>query len=265
MPCPSVVTHHGALARPDNLSRFYEGIFTQGARILASKVLCVCNSDYELLRKRGIPERKLQLHHNGIDRPPLTWEQRRATHPHDIMRLAIVGRLSSEKNHKRLFDVLSRLSARFSFPWVTDILGEGSLKSELSSYAHRLGIQHRTRFLGYQNEAWRALDQYDCVLNFSHGEGLPISLLEAGWRTTPVFASAVGGIPELCGPDGAEYFDLKEPDEVISDRLAHFCLHEERRRSSATDLFNRVRGQYSQRHWLNTAEEVYRSAIGVRI
>lgn len=260
---PSVVTHHGALARPDNLSRFYESIFTQGAKFFASRVLCVCNIDYDLLRQRGIPEQKLKLHYNGIDRPPLKWEQRRATQPHDIIRLAIVGRLSPEKNHKRLFDVLSRLSSHFSFPWITDVLGEGNLKSELISYTNQLGIHHRTRFQGYQNEAWKQLDQYDCVLNFSYGEGLPISLLEAGWRTTPVFASAVGGIPELCGHDGAEYFDLKESDQDISQRLARFCLNKEQRRNSATSLFNRVRSQYSQAHWLTTAEEVYKNELGL--
>jgi glycosyltransferase involved in cell wall biosynthesis len=259
----SVVTHHGAMARPDDLSRFYESLFTQGARIFASKVLCVCNEDYDLLYKRGVPEKKLQLHQNGIDRPPLGWNERRATELHEIRRLAIVARLSPEKNHKRLFDVLSKLNSQHSFSWTTDILGDGPLMGDLSAYCHSIGIQHRVRFLGYCSEAWRTFDQYDCLLNFSHGEGLPISLLEAGWRTTPVFVSAVGGIPELCGVHGAEFFELSESDAEIARRLAQFCLSEKRRKSRAQALFERVKNNYSQTHWLNMAEQIYRNVLGL--
>jgi glycosyltransferase involved in cell wall biosynthesis len=261
----NVVTHHGALARPDTLSRLYECLFTQGARMFASKILCVCKEDFEILLKRGIPKAKLELHINGIDRPPLSWNDRRSTAVHEISRLAIAARLSPEKNHKRLFDVAFKMNSLRSFPWTIDVLGDGNLMADLVAYCQRIGIEKQIRFVGYCNEAWRTFDQYDCLLNFSLGEGAPISLLEAGWRTTPAFVSAVGGTPNLCGPHGAEYFDLSESDSEIAERLAQFCLDENKRRSTAQSLFTRVKNNYSQSHWLTSVEKIYQNVLGVSL
>jgi glycosyltransferase involved in cell wall biosynthesis len=260
--CRSIVTHHGALARPDRRSRIYEQIMTQGSRIFASRVLCVCSGDYDLLSKRGVPKKKLRIHHNGIDRPVISWNERRASVPHGRKRLAIVGRLSPEKNHQRLLSVLKELADQNRIQWSLDILGEGPLRVVLEEQCRNLGISENVIFRGYCIEAWREYDQYDCLLNFSHGEGFPVTLLEAGLRRTPVFASAVGGIPELCGAEGAELFGLNESDINIGERLARFCSDEERLKSRAENLFHRVSERFSQTHWLTSLESIYRESLG---
>ena len=260
--CRSIVTHHGAMARPDTLSRFYERIFTYGTKWFADSVLCVCNSDFELLLNRGVPENKLQLHLNGITRPTLTWDARRSNTFHGEKKWAIVGRLSPEKNHSRLLEVLSHLQILSSLPWSLDILGDGALRMELQKQSEKLGVHKKVNFLGYKDEVWKDFDKYDCLINFSHGEGIPISLLEAGWRTTPVFASAVGGIPELCGANGAELFELKENNEELALKLLNYSNDNHKRRNRAEMLNQRVKDRFSEGEWLARLEKIYQAAFG---
>lgn len=257
----SVVTHHGVVGRPDRLSRLYERILTYGSRFFADRILSVCSSDHDLLTQRGLPEAKLQLHQNGIDRPPCAWSERRAQGNEELTKLIIVGRLSAEKNHRRLISILAHFKKITSIPWQLDIVGAGALETALRDQCADAGVAERVRFLGYVTDAWRQFDAYDCLLNVSLGEGFPISLLEAGWRTTPVFAAAVGGVPELCGSQGAVYFSHGEADSVIARRLAEFLASESRRKQAAETLSGRVRENYSQRRWLDTAAAIYQNAI----
>jgi glycosyltransferase involved in cell wall biosynthesis len=260
--CRSIVTHHGAMARPDHRTRIYEQIMTHGSRIFASRVLSVCTNDYENLLTRGIPERKLRIHRNGIDLPAVEWKDRRAAVQGGQIRMAIVGRLSPEKNHRRLLSVLNALNRLNCLDWSLDVLGDGPLRKDLEDRCHELGIESRVRFLGYCADAWLEFDRYACLLNFSAGEGFPVTILEAGLRRTPVFASAVGGIPELCGAGGAELFDLSEPDIDIANRLAGFCVSENEKMKKAENLFRRVSTLYSQARWLSELEGFYLDSFG---
>ena len=260
----SIVTHHGVVGRPNALSRCYESIFTKGTKFFADCVLTVCQFDFKLLLKRGVPARKVRVHFNGIDRPPLRWEDRRVLASQSKIRLVVVGRLSKEKNHSALLRVLAAMNSqqKDSLKWSLDIIGEGSLKSHLQGLCVALGLCEQVRFLGYQHEAWRCLDLYDALLSFSLGEGFPVNVLEAGWRSTPVFCSKVGGIPELCGDEGAMYFSLNEPDIEIAKRLALFLDNEADRRNRAAHLLNRIQTHFTQSHWLDSASKIYEAVAG---
>jgi len=258
----SVVTHHGAIARPDKLARLYERIFVQGTNYFADSILCVSAADYLNLRARGLAAKKLTVHANGISLPPLLWTQRRSIQRSNSHHWVIVGRLSREKNHVRLFEVLQTLINTGHSEWKVDVVGDGPLKAVLEEMVIRAKMQSNIQFIGQVDSAWRILDNYDCLLNFSHGEGIPISLIEAGWRSTPVFASAVGGIPELCGMHGAELFDLEKTNNEIARQLWNFSNNKMKARQKAEFLRERVQKNYSTLHWLNGLEGIYRRVQG---
>ncbi len=258
----SVVTHHGSIARPDKLARLYERIFVQGAKYIADSILCVSEADCLNLRVRGVSTRKLTVHRNGISIPPLLWHERRSVQRTNSHHWAILGRLSKEKNHVRLIEVLKTLRNTLNSEWKVDIVGDGPLRAVLERIVVHENMQSNVHFIGQVDHAWKILDNYDCILNFSHGEGIPISLIEAGWRTTPVFASAVGGIPELCGTQGAELFDLTRSNEEIARQLWDFSNNKIKARQAAEFLSERVKTNYSQTHWLNNLENIYRRVQG---
>lgn len=256
-------THHGSLVRDHWCSRLYEQMFVFITRCFFDRLLCVSNNEYLLLKKRGVPESTLKRHTNGINRPSLAWEQRSVNLSNDDeFKLVILARLSSEKNHCRALKVLSEVKQKYALRWSLDLLGEGCERSRIVSLAESLGIAQNVHLKGFVPEAWRLLDRYHCLLSFSLGEGLPVSLLEAGWRRTPVFASAVGGVPEVCADGAGALFSLQANDEQIADQLVEFLHHAECLRSSAEKLFNRVSERFSEQRWLDELNEHYTRAVG---
>lgn len=260
-----VATHHGALARADRLSRLYEKIFVFSAKYLAHRILCVSKSEYAILRKRGIPRTRLSLHRNGIDRPVLNWPLRRSTSANEVIRFAMVARLSAEKNHARALSVLRIFDEAFSTSWTLDLLGEGPEHENLRRIADEFGLKEKVHWQGFVSDAWKQMDQFDCLLSFSIGEGLPIVLLEAGYRMTPVFASDVGGVAEVCGAEGAVLFSLSESDHQIAQKLFNFLQNKERLRSCAEHLQDRVVRFYTEKRWRDELKKIYQSVSGCSV
>lgn len=253
----TVTTHHGAMARPDVRSRIYEMLFVVLAPWMADMLFCVSESEYRILHERGWPREKMVLHRNGIDRPTMHWREKSAScHSHEL-RLVTVARLSQEKNHARLFEVLSEMKKISTRPWSLDVVGAGSQEAKLRILRSKLGLEEQVRFLGHVPEAWRILHRYHLLLIFSKGEGLPVCLLEAAWRSTPVFASAVGGIPELLSGGRGELFDLGSSNKDIAQQLHRYASDTERQQEYAKGLFQFVKNEFSQSKWLSELEKNY--------
>ena len=113
------------------------------------------------------------------------------------------------------------------------VAGYGPSLDECKTQASKLGL--RAVFHGQVDDAqkWELLDQVDVlvvpsrVLADGTTEGLPVALLEAMGRGTPVVATAVGGIPEVVR-DQVEGL-LAPPDDVAALRTAiETALHDPR-------------------------------------
>lgn len=244
-------THHGALVRDHWLSRLYEKMFVYVASRSFSALLSVSESEYQILRNRGVPKNILKLHRNGITRPALPLHRRAEKLSDDECRFVMLARLSCEKNHLRALHVLKQLQDKHHICWTVDLLGDGRERSNIMRAANELGIAERVRMRGFVAEGWKELEKYDCLLSFSLGEGLPVSLLEAGWRRTPIFASAVGGVCELCKDGAGNLFSLNSTNEQIAHELAEFVTNRERMRNCAEKMHHRVVNEYSEQRWLS--------------
>jgi glycosyltransferase involved in cell wall biosynthesis len=257
----AVATHHGAMIRPTIATRLYEIIFVYAARRVADALLCVSENDFRLLSERGVPVSVLRLHRNGVERPALEFCKRRAKMKSipQHLKLTIIARLSCEKNHSRAFGVLALFSKMFKRHWTLDVIGDGVERHALEQQVQSHGLEQQVRFLGFIQDAWKQLDNYHCLLSFSLGEGLPVTLLESGWRRTPVFASAVGGVCEIIGREGGETFSLGESDVHIAQRLFEFISQPERMTATAEHLHQRVTTLFSETLWLEQLERHYRS------
>ncbi|MEN9810515.1 MAG: hypothetical protein RLZZ488_2082 [Pseudomonadota bacterium] len=243
-------THHGALVRDHWISRLYEKMFVFVASRSFSALLSVSESEYKILRDRGVPEKILKLHRNGISRPALTLNRPKEKPSEAECRFVILARLSYEKNHLRAIQVLKQMQDKHRIRWTLDLLGDGRERSNIMRAAHELNIVDRVRMRGFVAEGWKELEKYDCLLSFSLGEGLPVSLLEAGWRRTPIFASAVGGVCELCKDGAGKLFSLEASNEQIADELAAFVMNPECMWNCAEKMHHRVVNDYSEQRWL---------------
>jgi glycosyltransferase involved in cell wall biosynthesis len=143
----------------------------------------------------------------------------------DAFCVAVVGRLSSEKGHRILFEALRGKGATLL------IAGDGPLRQELQDAAE--GID--ARFLGYLEDARAVFAAADVLAMPSLTEGLPITALESLALGRCLVASAVGELPELLkGGAGV----LVPPGDVraLSEALDQLRDPEERARAEARAL-----------------------------
>ncbi|MGC9291341.1 MAG: glycosyltransferase [Acidobacteriaceae bacterium] len=118
--------------------------------------------------------------------------------PNNAFILGSVGRLSIEKGHADLIEAmiwLNRNVPNNSFHCV--ILGDGRETSQLQKQASASGISHRVHFYGFRRDISPYMEHFNCLVQPSHTEGTPNSILEAMLVGVPIVATSVGGVPDI--------------------------------------------------------------------
>jgi glycosyltransferase involved in cell wall biosynthesis len=124
--------------------------------------------------------------------------------------LIFVGSLTPEKRLDRLLRVVQK--TRMDVPDVTVwMVGDGPLRAQLESESKNLGMESAVRFVGVQQDIASILTAADIFVMTSDTEGIPASVLEAGYCGLPAVATRVGSIQE-CVRDGETGF-LVDPQE----------------------------------------------------
>jgi glycosyltransferase involved in cell wall biosynthesis len=114
----------------------------------------------------------------------------------DITKFVGVGELHTNKGIRYALAAFQKLKAS-GFDFIYVHFGEGELRRELSEQVKDIGLEEHVYFFGFKDNASAYLSCFDCLVFPSIKEGLPYAVLEAGFAGIPVFASRVGGIPEI--------------------------------------------------------------------
>lgn len=77
------------------------------------------------------------------------------------------------------------------------IVSTGEDFEKLKNMTHNLGIEEYVSFVGYIKDARKYIRAFDVLLMTSVKEGLPYTILEAGFAKVPIIATSVGSIPEI--------------------------------------------------------------------
>ncbi|TWT89738.1 2-deoxystreptamine glucosyltransferase [Pseudobythopirellula maris] len=164
----------------------------------------------------GVPEKRIRLVPNGVERPP-TAEGREAVRrrldiPENAFVFGSIGRLIELKGYETAIDALALLrspsnrgddaagNAVGAEAWFL-LVGGGEERAALESFAREQGQADRVRFVGAQSEVGPYLAAMDAYVNTSHTEAMNLSILEAFSHGLPVAASEVGDNAKLlAGP-----------------------------------------------------------------
>jgi glycosyltransferase involved in cell wall biosynthesis len=116
-----------------------------------------------------------------------------------------VGRLDPVKDPMALLEAFARaadLDAGLVF------IGTGALESAAAARARSLGVQDRVLFTGLipRDEVFLRCASADVLVSTSHGEGLPVAVMEAMASRCPVILSDIPPHRELA--DGADFIRL---------------------------------------------------------
>ncbi len=137
----------------------------------------------------SLSEDKISLASVGVALRPIERKERFPT-------IAVVSRLSREKNIKAILDILPRITR--SFPDTKLIIaGDGNRRDFLESYVNRLNLDRNVEFLGFVEDIQNVYAIATIVVLPSLQEGVPLSLVEAAGYGVPVVATDVGGVSEV--------------------------------------------------------------------
>ena len=143
--------------------------------------------------------------------------------------------------HKRKgLDVLLKSLQRLPDKFKLYVIGDGPGMTELQELSHSLKIDHRVRFCGRIQQAYKFLPFYDIYAIPSRSEGFPLSLLEAADYGCKVVCSDINIFKECFSDDEVVMFKMPS-DKALADAI----LKAEHNPSIAVNINRRFDKDYS--------------------
>lgn len=157
------------------------------------KIICQSlDMENDFIKNFKISKSKLLVIQNPITIIPKLIHKKNES---DLMRFITIGRLSSEKGHLRLLEILATLN---NYEFIYTIIGSGPLLYKIKDAIKRLKIQDKVILIPFSKDILEMLNDNDYYLQGSFVEGFPNALLESCTVGTPVIAfNAPGGTKEI--------------------------------------------------------------------
>lgn len=131
--------------------------------------------------------------------------------------ILMVAAFRPQKDHLTALRALTLLPPEVTISFA----GDGATRSQIEAEVRRLGLENRVRFLGSVSDVPNRLHTAKIALLSTHYEGLSLSTIEAMASGTPLVASDVRGVREVCAeaamlfPDG----DAEALASILADLL----------------------------------------------
>jgi colanic acid/amylovoran biosynthesis glycosyltransferase len=206
----------------------YHELFREGALFLP-----VCEFLKERLLQEGCDEKKIMVHHSGIDCSKFHYVQRERV-PGGPVKILTIARLIEKKGVSFAIKAVSHLlSKREKVEYA--VVGDGMLRENLQELIRGMGIERQVTLLG-----WKTHEEVKRLLEDSHvlvapslttdggdQEGIPNAIKEAMATGLPVISTFHSGIPELV-TDGLSGLLVPERDAAaLADALTYLIRQPE--------------------------------------
>ncbi|HEX8231046.1 MAG TPA: glycosyltransferase family 4 protein [Chloroflexia bacterium] len=232
----------------------------------------------ELVTLLGLREEKVVVVPNGVDLDEIhshASEEMRAAlalkWPHlaagdDTLRGISVGRLEQNKGFEYLLRALAEARPQIGESWGWLLVGEGSLKPQLTALVRELGLDNHLFLAGSvaDKELHNLYAMSDLFAHPSLYEGSSLVTLEAMSHRLPVVASAVGGIPDKVIDGETGY--LVRPGDVaqLATHIVRMAQSPAERRVMGERAAAKVAAEFSWRSIAEQTEMLLRRLIDER-
>ena len=263
---PLINTDHCKLYPSPRRWQFLE---RQASRLAEVVVAVSEHSRNDLIRYQGIAASKLRTIYNGLDlqltrnESPPALRRELGLDAGDVI-IGTAARLEDQKGLDLLLEAAPQIvrelpRARFV------IVGGGSQEQALRAQAQRLGLGDRVVVTGYRVDGIDLMTTFDCFVQTSHWEGMPMALLEAMALGTPIVATAVGGVPEVVD-DGKTGLLLRSRDaRLLADALIGVLRDPVVARTMGTAGRARYLAHFTSRDMIAQYEQLYAAVLGGRL
>lgn len=241
-------------------NRFYEWLQVRAVR-RCDAVVAVSRPMAARLRRSGIPDCRLHVLRNAWwPRSEFLGRERAREElsiPRDGWRIGWVGRPGRVKGADVLLDAL--LLAQDPSLEVS-IVGDSAERAGLERVARSARLDRRVHWHGIVRDADRCLPAFDVFVLSSRTEGTPIVLLEAIAAGVPVVATAVGGIPDVVGPEEALLVPADDP-RALARAIQAVRDDPAAAAARATRARTRLERDFALEPWLDAYERIYRGVV----
>jgi phosphatidylinositol alpha-1,6-mannosyltransferase len=163
----------------------------------------------------------------------------------NLLTLGRMSRKSQTKGYDRLLEVFGKLRELESLRLIYG--GGGDMVEDLRAEARRLGLADRVHFLGFVHEddlpdVYRSAKIFSLVSHrsFGHGEGIPLTPLEAAACGKPILVGNQDGSQEaVVGEENGFVVDPHDL-EAHADRIRRLAENPDLRRSMGSAARRRI-------------------------
>src|ERR1700722_18103426 len=235
----------------------------------ADRAVCLSPAQAKKIGAQSVLRNKIRIVSNAIDIPPHDPDRhmrartellQRFSLPSDSVVVATAGRLSPEKGVANFVEAAAQLreqSTRLRFV----VFGDGPLRSALQQKAQALKLTPQITFAGFHTDLRTLIPGLDLLVNPSLSEEMPNIVLEGMAAEVPVIATAVGGVEDIAGPQGAVRLALPGGVPALVGAMGELLGDFARARQLARAGRQRVEEAYSPAHQQAQLHALYRELL----
>jgi glycosyltransferase involved in cell wall biosynthesis len=221
----------------------------RGLALLTDRVVTITDALRRFtVEQVGLPARKVETIHYGLDAPPAAWGE---NPPDDVPAGARILLSTSRLVEQKGIDVAVRALPSLPGDTVLVVLGEGPERPELERLARELGVEARLFLPGRVPDVAAWLARASAYVHPARWEGFGLGVLEAMLAGLPVVTSDVSSLPELVGDAGL----LVAPDDPAA--LAAAVGDALRRPELGTAAQARARSEFSVARMADRTSALY--------
>lgn len=166
----------------------------------------------------------------------------------DIFTISAVGRLDPIKGFDRLIAEVSKLR----FPFILQIVGDGSDMIRLQNLAKELGIDKNVKFLGFRDDIAQILANSHLQVISSVSEGFSLMFLEGINYANLLISTPVGIMKEHLSDD----FLIK--DWQISENIMEIYKNYDNSRARFAEYSEKIRADFTLEKYISNLSEIYK-------
>jgi glycosyltransferase involved in cell wall biosynthesis len=213
----------------------------------------------------GVNEASIQIIHFGCDfqridsmsaapTKPL-WEKRKFC-------LGAVADLSERKGMRYLVEAVAMLPTEIAGDIELIVIGDGPQRDKLMQMAAHMNVTAQFHWMGYQNNPYSFMSQFDLFVLPSITEGLPVSLVEAMYLKVPVLATDVQGSGEI-GGEGRAMLVPAQDSQSLAAAIQHIYLDRNTAKQRAVAAHAWVVENFDRDACFDRMLNLYRNVVGV--